>query len=415
MARLPGGPAWASGARSGRRPVPGNGVRHARRRRSDHRRRSSSARSPPTPSPRARPVSSPTRCSSGSICGSDSRRAGSRPRRAPLEPRHGGGREPALCARRALLPARGAEASARPTISRPPSTPTPSSSAGRTSPPRSARSADAARRRPLQSGADRRAEAPTATRSWSPRASTSDRLRASRHRPAGRARPCGRAVRSTNSCPPPDIAIRGLRNRYRQAGLGAPLVARLAPVEDVAVRDRFIRAQAQGPGHGLPASRSRAGGYSARASCGERSRSTRRIRPPDHRSKAARFPWSSSRARRSPTRWTMHPSGTPRSGPSSRELPEGGWALYALSPVPPGTRAGRPVPRDGLQPRALGRSRQRARGGSADRAARAVLALHLQHGPPHPLFRRPPPRDADEEPWRSWTPRARTRRCGAWS
>ncbi len=40
--------------------------------------------------------------------------------------------------------------------------------------------------------------------------------------------------------PATHIAIRGLRNRYRKAGLGAPLVAGLAPVEDVAVRDRFI-------------------------------------------------------------------------------------------------------------------------------------------------------------------------------
>ena len=40
--------------------------------------------------------------------------------------------------------------------------------------------------------------------------------------------------------PATHVAIRGLRNRYRQAGLGAPLVAGLAPAEDVAVRDRFI-------------------------------------------------------------------------------------------------------------------------------------------------------------------------------
>lgn len=36
------------------------------------------------------------------------------------------------------------------------------------------------------------------------------------------------------------VAVRGLRNRYRQAGLGAPLIAGLAPVDQVAVRNSLV-------------------------------------------------------------------------------------------------------------------------------------------------------------------------------
>src|SRR5262249_60630569 len=40
--------------------------------------------------------------------------------------------------------------------------------------------------------------------------------------------------------PASNVAVRGLRNRYRQAGLGAPLVASLGPAENVAPRYSFL-------------------------------------------------------------------------------------------------------------------------------------------------------------------------------
>ncbi len=56
--------------------------------------------------------------------------------------------------------------------------------------------------------------------------------------PAGPPMWAGR--RLDNFLPATHVAIRGLRNRYRQAGVGAPLVAGLAPAEDVAVHNQFI-------------------------------------------------------------------------------------------------------------------------------------------------------------------------------
>jgi pimeloyl-ACP methyl ester carboxylesterase len=40
--------------------------------------------------------------------------------------------------------------------------------------------------------------------------------------------------------PASHVAVRGLRNRYRQAGLGAPLIAGLAPIQHVAIRNTLV-------------------------------------------------------------------------------------------------------------------------------------------------------------------------------
>ena len=104
------------------------------------------------------------------------------------------------------------------------------SSAGRASPPRSARPADAPCGRSLQPRADRGAHgAGPQRRSSSPRANTVLPFGRLEHRHAGRRARRGRAVASSDFLPAAHVAVRGLRNRYRQAGLGAPLVAAWLP------------------------------------------------------------------------------------------------------------------------------------------------------------------------------------------
>ncbi len=56
--------------------------------------------------------------------------------------------------------------------------------------------------------------------------------------PAGPPTWAGRQLQ--NFVPASHVALRGLRNRYRQAGVGAPLVAGLAPVDHVAIRNSLV-------------------------------------------------------------------------------------------------------------------------------------------------------------------------------
>ena len=228
--------------------------------------------------------------------------------------------------------------------------------------------------------------------------------------PAGPPMWAGR--RLENFLPATHVAIRGLRNRYRKAGIGAPLVAGLTAVEDVEVHHRFIPPRLKVPVTvflRLDAVRAGISSGELRGTLEVYTKDTATTTTVEGRAVPLEFEPSAALA------YTLNDAPVWESeirGFLYGNFLKSGWALYALSPVSPGTRARRPDPRDGLQSRALGRSRQRARGGSADRVAGAVLALRLQHGQPVALFGGLAPRVVGEEPWRSWIPRARTAPSG---
>ena len=164
-------------------------------------------------------------------------------RRAARRPLAGGRRRSAVRARGALVPARASRREARQRRSPRRSTPTRFSSRGAGLATRSLRPAHADRAPPLQ-----------------PRADARPRIRV---RPRGRRRerkPCAcPSARSTCRSPPDetrwvgwrleqfvpaaDLRVRGLQNRYRHAGIGAPLSASLG--EPSATRRRRARASSR--------------------------------------------------------------------------------------------------------------------------------------------------------------------------
>ena len=214
-----------------------------------------------------------------------------------------------------------------------------------------------------------------------------------RHQGPGPAEPlpAGRPRRGAGRAP-------GAARGYR----AVPVQPRAAPLE--------------GPGDGLPAAGPRPGGTGHGAAPGE----ARALLDGQPRARSwwrgARCPSSSSRARRSPTRWTTRRSGTPRSGAFLRgSFLEGGGALYTLTPYRPGRVPVVLVHGTASSPARWADLVNELEADPRIAAAHPALVLHLQHGPPHPVFRRSPPRDARRRPWPSWTRRRRTRRCVTWS
>ncbi len=152
----------------------------------------------------------------------------------------------------------------------------------------------------------------------------------------------------------------------------------------------------EGPGDGLPAAGSRPRGTGHGAAPGEARALLDGQREPGRGGGAPGAP--RVRAERGAR---LHAG--PRAGLGfrdrrlpARELPPGRGRSLHPHPVPAGARAGRARSRDRLEPRPVGRPGQPARGRSPHRPAHPALVLHLQHGPPHPVFRRSPPRGAHE-------------------
>ena len=216
--------------------------------------------------------------------------------------------------------------------------------------------------------------------------------------------------------PASDIQIRGLRNRYRQVGLGAALVARLGPVKGVAP-PRYSRVP---PALKVPVTvflrldhvREGLATGQLHGALELYSMDTASQIEVEGRSGAPRV-----RAERGAR---LHAGPGPDLGLRdprlpARDLPSGRGSPLHAHPVPAGARAGRAHSRDRLEPGPVGGPRQRARGRSPHRVACPALVLHLQHGPAHPVFRRSPARDAHEDRGRAGPARGRTRRCATWS
>ena len=127
-----------------------------------------------------------------------------------------------------------------------------------------------------------------------------------------------------------EFKVRGFLNRYRQAGIGAPLAAELAPGRRGARGRGGAQADppaAQGAGDGRAAHRGRVDGHRHGESARDGSRCTRPMRRRRWSSAGATCRSSSSPRRPSPTSSRARRSGTPRSAPfsppSSRRFPKG--------------------------------------------------------------------------------------------
>ena len=185
-----------------------------------------------------------------------------------------------------------------------------------------------------------------------------------------------------------DFEVRGLRNRYRRRGIGAPLAASVSKSVQERV-DKWIAPRAKVPVTALLRFDDPRRGMSNGALHGTIQLYDAEVQP-EHRNRRRHRPAgvrNHNHAGLSARRGT-------RLGLRDRRLPQRrfqpcqarGQPVHA-APVSPRPHPGGLCARDGVEPGALGRDGQRVDERPGPRAALPVLVLHLQHRQPRPLLR----------------------------